>query len=158
VFDEYDAVNVNNKPFLSSYGIDMSAYTIGNRYTIKVAAENVVDEVESDTISVLLASVPDQPSAPTSESDGTFLNIIMSIPASDGGSDITSYKLQIYESDALGWETVVGEIGLNNLDLVHTLERDLEKGQQVKARYMCKNIIGWSDFSTTGYLTNAGAP
>lgn len=110
------------------YDIDMSAETVGNRYTIKIAAENAVGEVESDTISVLLASVPDTPSAPTSNSDGTFLDIIMTAPASDGGSEITSYQLEIFESEETGWEVVAGSENENNLDLVHSLERELEKG------------------------------
>lgn len=157
-FNEYDASNVNNKPFLADYDIDMSSQTSGNRYTIKVASVNDVGEIESDTISVILASVPGTPSAPTSDSDGTYLDIIMTAPGSDGGSTIFSYQLEIFESSATGWEIVAGEEGSNNLDLTHHLERELEKGQQIQARYRCKNIIGWSDYSSSGYLTNAGVP
>jgi len=129
---------------------------VGDRYVIKIAAENAVGEVESDTISVLLASVPDTPNAPTSESDGTYMDITMTAPASDGGSTITSYQLQIFELDS--WVIVAGKDGVNNLDLVHSLNKTLEKGQLVKARYRAKNFIGWSDYSATGYLKNAGVP
>lgn len=64
---------MNNKPFLSSYDIDMSSGTIGNTYRIYIEAENSVSTVSSDTIAVLLASVPNQPDPPTGVSDGTYL-------------------------------------------------------------------------------------
>jgi hypothetical protein len=69
----------------------MSTETVGLTYRIKVGAINNVDEVVSDSIAAVLASVPDTPDAPTSESDGTYMDIIMTTPTSDGGSTITSY-------------------------------------------------------------------
>jgi hypothetical protein len=44
--------------------------TPGQSYLIKVGAVNVVGEVESDTVSVLLASIPATPASPSK----TFLN------------------------------------------------------------------------------------
>lgn len=51
----------------------MSSGTIGNTYRIYIEAENSVSTVSSDTIAVLLASVPNQPDPPTGVSDGTYL-------------------------------------------------------------------------------------
>lgn len=47
VFAEYDSANVRDKPFLSSYTIDMSALskTVGETYLIKLGAENTIGEV-----------------------------------------------------------------------------------------------------------------
>lgn len=64
-FTEVDAANVSNKPFLNTYDIDMTTKTVGNTYRIFIEAENSVSIVASDLVAVLLASVPDQPSAPT---------------------------------------------------------------------------------------------
>jgi len=63
IFAEYDATNVRDKPFLSFYTLDMAALSKspGLTYLIKVGAENTIGEVESDSVSVLLASVPDTP-------------------------------------------------------------------------------------------------
>lgn len=90
-FTEYDAANVNDKPFLTQYEIDLSSGTVGNTYRLEVAAKNIIGEVISDTLAVILASVPNQPSAATSTSDGKDLTVHMTIPASNGGSEIISY-------------------------------------------------------------------
>ena len=97
IFTEYDPVNVNNKPFMSEYIIDMSPTglngVVGKKYRIKLGAVNNVDEIQSDSIAVLLSSIPDQPNPATSISDGSYLIVVMSTPADDGGSKIYSYQL-----------------------------------------------------------------
>jgi hypothetical protein len=90
-FTEYDAADVENKPFLSTVDIDMSSQTVGLTYLIKVGALNVVNEVQSDTIPVTLASVPIAPAPPTSTYDGSNMTIFMTAPASNGGIQIISY-------------------------------------------------------------------
>lgn len=67
---EYDSVNVRDKPLLSSYSIDMQSQVPGQTYQIRVGAINRIGEVPSDTTTVLLASVPETPAAPTKK----FLN------------------------------------------------------------------------------------
>jgi len=135
---------------LSSYVIDMQALgkTASQTYLIKVGAVNTIGEVQSDTVSVLLASIPATPSPPTK----TFLNdthaqIVMSPPASDGGDTIKNYELQVkigYSEDA--WSTVLGATDAHNLDLIYTLPITLA-GQLIQARYRCMNDIGWSSYS-----------
>jgi hypothetical protein len=80
VFAEYDASNVRNKPFLSFYTIDMASLSkaSGLTYLIKVGAENTIGEVVSDTVSVLLASVPDTPLPPVKQVlNDTHARIVM---------------------------------------------------------------------------------
>lgn len=161
VFSEYDASNVRNKPLLSSYVIDMQALgkTASQTYLIKVGAVNTIGEVQSDTVSVLLASIPATPSPPTK----TFLNdthaqIVMSPPASDGGDTIKNYELQVkigYSEDA--WSTVLGATDAHNLDLIYTLPITLA-GQLIQARYRCMNDIGWSSYSIPQFITLAHEP
>lgn len=67
--------------------------TVGLSYRVKVGAVNSVGEIDSDSIAVFLASVPSQPNPATSLSDGTYLEVIMSPPTSNGGIPITSYQL-----------------------------------------------------------------
>jgi len=112
VFTEYDPGNVNDKPFLDTYTIDMTVATIagvvGSTYRIRIGAENNVDEILSDSVAVILASVPSKPNPPSSLSDGSYLEVIMSPPLSDGGIPIISYQLQIQFSVKEGWITVLG--------------------------------------------------
>ena len=64
---EYDSLNVREKPFLSSYTLDMDSLgkTPGKTYKLSLGVVNRIGEVRSDTVSVLLASVPDTPDPPT---------------------------------------------------------------------------------------------
>ena len=96
-FTEYDPSNVNGKPFMHQYDIDMTASglngVVGSRYRIKVGTENNVAELVSDSIAVLLASAPDQPPPATSISNGSYIIVVMTPPRNDGGNTIYSYQL-----------------------------------------------------------------
>mmetsp|Transcript_23476 Transcript_23476/g.36163 ORF Transcript_23476/g.36163 Transcript_23476/m.36163 type:complete len:184 (-) Transcript_23476:2298-2849(-) len=121
---EYDSANVRDKPFLSTYTIDMSSKTAGSTYDLYLGVENRIGEVQSDTVAVLLASVPDTPSTPQkSLLNSTHMQIVMSPPSSNGGSIITSYELQVSdEGGELDWQTVLGkDEDERNLDLIYTL-------------------------------------
>lgn len=91
VFQEIDSLAVSNQPFLNAHDIDTSTWTAGLRYKLKVGVENHVDLRVSDSVEFLLASVPSKPNPPTRISDGKSLKILMSPPANDGGSQVTSY-------------------------------------------------------------------
>lgn len=161
VFLEYDAGDVRGKPFLSTYVIDMAALAkaAGQTYLIRVGAENSIGEVESDTVSVLLASVPDTPEPPVKQVlNNTHVEIVMSPPASDGGAMITSYQLQLKMEPAQeSWSTVLGEAGTLNLDLVYELPIS-SAGLLIQARYRCANEIGWSGYSLANSLLLARQP
>lgn len=86
VFEEIDATQVSNNPFLSYHDIDTSAWTVGEWYRLKIGVENHVDLRLSDSVQFKLASVPDKPDPPTRLSNGKSLEVVMSPPASDGGS------------------------------------------------------------------------
>lgn len=60
---------------MDSYDIDMTSIsaTVGLTYRIQVGAYNQISETDSDSMAVVLASVPSQSSTPTSISDGTYL-------------------------------------------------------------------------------------
>ena len=96
-FTEYDSADVNDKPFLDTYTIDMSSTglngVVGKTYRIMIGAVNSVDEVQSDSIAAILAGVPGTPTAATSLSDGSYIEIIMTPPSSNGGIPIISYQL-----------------------------------------------------------------
>lgn len=71
--------------------------TAGTTYQFKIAARNAVGlSTLSSALSVLAASVPATPAAPTTVVDGGSTNVVISwsLP-SNGGSAITSYKIYI---------------------------------------------------------------
>jgi hypothetical protein len=95
-FSEVDSANIRGLPLLHTYTIDMDALgkTPGSTYLIRMGAENSIGEVFSDSVSVLLASVPNAPSPPLKQVlNSTHARIVMSPPSSDGGDVITSYQL-----------------------------------------------------------------
>jgi hypothetical protein len=162
-FDEYDSTNVRNKPLLHTYTIDMTALTppraSGQTYLIRMGAVNSIGEVYSDSVSVLLASVPTAPSPPLKQVlNSTHARIAMSPPSSDGGDTITSYQLQLKTTTGQEtWNTVLGETGVLNLDLTYDVPIS-SLGALIQARFRCQNEIGWSDYSSTNSLLMARVP
>jgi hypothetical protein len=51
----------------------MATGTVGATYRVKMGTYNNVGETLSDSIAVVLASVPSTPTVPTSLSDGTYM-------------------------------------------------------------------------------------
>jgi hypothetical protein len=76
-FTEVSPINVNDKPFLEEYQIDMTGKTTGLPYRIKMVVVNVIGEIESDTIGVILADQPAQSLVATATSDGYALDITL---------------------------------------------------------------------------------
>jgi hypothetical protein len=56
---ELEESQFTNQPFMSTFDIDTSNWTVGLRYRLKIGVENHVDERVSDSVEFLLASVPD---------------------------------------------------------------------------------------------------
>ena len=90
-FTEIESTSIANNPFLTGYVFDSSSLTPGNRYRVRIGVENHVAESFSDTVGFTLADLPGTPNAPTRESDGVMLKIIMSKVSDNGGSLIQNY-------------------------------------------------------------------
>jgi len=132
-------------------------YTVGLTYRVKIGAYNNVGEIKSDSVAVILASVPTTPNQPTSQSDGSYLTIIMTPPISNGGSPIISYQLQVRYSPSEDWTTELGGSS-SNLQPIFQVKRNLTQGQWIEARYRCENFNGWSLYSDSAFLQMVGPP
>jgi len=62
--------DIINKPFLSTYDLNVASFTKGARHKLQLGVENHVSELKSDTVSFLLADVPTKPAIPTRLSNG----------------------------------------------------------------------------------------
>lgn len=56
---ELHATDVNNKPLLRGFELDLSSETSGSYYRVKMGVANVIGEIHSDSVAFLLAGVPD---------------------------------------------------------------------------------------------------
>jgi hypothetical protein len=101
--------------------------------------------------------VPSTPNPPTYQSDGTYLDVVMSIPVSNGGSPIISYQLQIKYKPNEDWVSELGDKS-ENLQLVFRVRRNVSQGSYIEGRYRAKNKNGWSSFSNSGFLQMVGPP
>ena len=157
-FTEYDALNVNGKPFLTQYTIDLSSQAVGSVYQVYIQGSNKAGSTVSDTVSFMLASPPDQPAIATSESNGKELTIKMIAPF-NGGSTIVSYELQLDLQTGKGFETITGGDNNYTLTLAYTVSGELlSTGTRYRSRYRAKNKVGWSNWSEIAYLLVAGTP
>jgi hypothetical protein len=67
----------------------------------------------STQVSVLVAQIPNVPSAPVTQTNGNFVNITWALPG-DGNSPIIGYKIEVRQSDNITFtENLLSCNGLN---------------------------------------------
>ena len=105
VYSEIDAATINDSPTLREHTI--SSFLVadtGKTYSLYMEAENIVGLIESEKVSIVLAAVPDKPTTSPSlviASTSAFqigVEYDALLTTEDGGSDILSYELQIYNT------------------------------------------------------------
>jgi hypothetical protein len=74
----------------------------------------------------------------------------------DGGSPLLSYSLEISQGEGGPFTVLYGDL-VDTMILAFTY-RPAERGIIYRARYRCRNVIGWSDYSPVGYLLAAKVP
>ena len=95
--------------------------TNGTTYTFTVAAINSIDTGPTSTTSVIPATVPDQPEAPTATPGPESAGLTWSAPYNEGSS-ITGYVVTPYDGATEGTPVTLGNVtsydftGLNNGD------------------------------------------
>jgi hypothetical protein len=98
--DETEVASFNSANVFT-HSLDMSAGVIGQIYKVKVQATNYAGSVQTNSLSVALASLPQKPSvSPISEASltsPTTLAVVIELfsATNDGGSEITLYEIQL---------------------------------------------------------------
>ena len=159
-FDEVDQASIQNKPYITSWTVT-GLTDEGTAHIFKLTVSNEIETIESDTISVILAAVPDKPSAaPTQDytaagSTRIGVKITALSTSENGGSAILGY--QIWRDNGQGGDFV----SLYENDSVMAtsyLDTGLVNGRTYRYKYRVRNINGWSAFSDVGYLVAASVP
>jgi large repetitive protein len=152
------------EPYVTSYTVT-GLTDVDTAHIFKLKTTNAIGTIESTTISVILAAVPNTPTvAPTqSKAAAGKTQIGVKLTAVDesigadenGGSQILGY--QIHRDNGLG-----GSFSAlyNNTNVLATsyLDTGLVNGRTYRYKYRVRNINGWSDFSPIGYLVAASKP
>ena len=135
----------------------------GTSYRLRVAAKNDAGtgEWSDPSDAVKPRTSPLRPGKPTATPESEQVGLVWTAPSSDGGSDITDYRVQygvypvLLETD---WQ--IFQDGTSTaLDAMVT---GLQNGTQYQFRVAAKNDAGWSDYSLpssiTAPYTTPGAP
>ncbi len=158
-----DASDFTGEPSKREHTVTFTSSDTSKSYKFQLFAKTIT-EVSSEVVTFVVAAAPNAPSsAPTSdltETSGSQIKVVYAAlaTADNGGSDITSYELQMYDFDASTWESLIGnedDISLSNSFIV---TEGITIGNTYEFRYRAFNVNGASGWSDIGYLVAAEAP
>lgn len=78
--------------------------------------------------------------------------------AENGGADIKSYEIQIYNQTEARWQSIRGGLANFTLETEIHITTGIESGQQYLFKYRAWNINGGGEFSETEQLLAASIP
>ena len=126
---------INNLPALRSHVRSFTTDDVSKTFRFYLTATNQVGSVQSETVSFILAAVPDKPSTkPTLNLELTTASSIQvdyapMTESENGGSPIISYELQIYSREQSYWLSIAGGEGFFNLLNTLVYSEGIEKGE-----------------------------
>jgi titin len=135
----------------------------GSSYKLRVAAKNAagVGEWSDESDAVKPRTSPLRPGKPVADPASEQIGLVWTAPSSDGGSDITDYRVQygvypvLLETD---WQ--IFQDGTSAA--LSAVVTGLQNGTQYQFRVAAENAAGWSDYSLpssiTAPYTTPGAP
>lgn len=131
----------------------------------KVAARNKIGlGAYTDAFQIVAATVPNQPSAPsTSVNDlETYISISWSLPSQTGGVSISGYRIYIETSSGSWSQEPINCDGINDfavisqrscsipVDILRATPFNLTTGKSIRAKVIAFNVIGDSIESQIG--------
>ena len=124
----------------------------------RVSAINSVGAGAASTVTSATTAAATTPSAPTSltatANGRTRIDLSWAAPASDGGSTITGYKIEVSENGGSTWTNLVSDSGSATTTHEHT---GLTAGTTRRYRVSAINSVGASAASTAASATTAAA-
>ena len=128
--------------------------------TFTTGLHGVPAVINNSAITVLTTTVPGAPTGLTATASGsTQINLSWTVPASDGGSAITGYKIEVSSNGGSSWTDLAADTGTTTTTYAHT---GLAPGSTRHYRVSAINTNGSGtasnvDSATTG-TTVPGAP
>jgi hypothetical protein len=187
-FTEVHSTEVNNNANLNQFTVtDLPTSILGHTLKLKVSVTNIGGYTNDtcEALAVVVADVPSTPaSGPVSDVSVTTVDIIRityAAPASDGGSLLTNYEVQMDDGIGGGFTTIAGG-SLGEHSVLHALVQaptfsgtvaastaepssqapafsyTLIRGRSYRFQYRAQNLIGWSQYSPTTSITAASQP
>lgn len=160
-------------------GIATTSFTgtglvLGTQYEFIVEARNINGySSASNSLTILHAIAPEQPSSPTSSNTGTEIVINWTAP-SDNGAEITSYTITIRQSDGVTFSEDTSNCDGNDATIISTRQctvplatlttgpYSLNVGDQIYIKVVATNVKGDSVASIEGsdslVITSPDAP
>ena len=142
---------VTNEISATETSATITGLTNGSRYDVTVSAINAVGAGDESTyVAVTPATTPDSPRNVQATRDSGGATIDWVVPASDGGSTVISYRIQVWDSsnlavDTTSTTTTISVSGLTN-------------GKTYRVAVSALNSVGASVASAPTYVTPATTP
>ena len=135
-----------------------SGLTSGSTYIVRVYAQNIFGQSSAATLSINAAGTPSAPASPTVSYSSANVTITWNAPTSNGGSSITSYKVQIKGNDGSYHQTASCSPGSSltcsfSLSVLTSSPFSLPFDTLIEAQVAAANSIGfgnWSPANTSG--------
>jgi len=142
---------VTNEISLTGTSATITGLTNGSRYEVTVSAINAVGAGdESTSVAVTPATTPDSPRNVQATRDNGGATIDWAVPASDGGSTVVSYRIQVWDSSNLAVDTTSTTTTIS--------VRGLTNGKTYRVAVTALNSVGASVASAPTYVTPATTP
>ncbi|MEA3557862.1 MAG: fibronectin type III domain-containing protein, partial [Candidatus Thermoplasmatota archaeon] len=127
----------------------------GIEYTFKISAVNKMGEGPmSDQVSITPMTIPNEPGELYIEDSGDeFIIIKWTIPASNGGSEITEFNL--YRGTTIGMGQSIGSV---SGDVFEFIDHEVENGRTYHYLVSAVNILGEGPTSNLVSATPLGTP
>ena len=163
MFEEIDAESINFLPALREHQIVFDASETGNLITFKLESSTPIGITQSVPFSFTLAAVPDKPQevpklnlAQTTSSQ-IHVDYAPLSNGENGGSEVLSYELSVYDKQAQEWQSLTGGPEKYSL-LTSFVYMRVNKGETYQLRYRAWNINGAGEWSDSGYILAAQVP
>lgn len=138
--------------------IVITALTPGNVYEIYVEARNLIGySPVSDTLALLAAQIPDEPTDLSNvqvDTTASQIGLSWAPPLFNGGSNVIDYKIW-YDNGSSG---STFDVVVENIVAANYIVTGLTKGQTYQFKVQARNIYGFSAMSNTVSILAAQIP